>query len=197
MSRGSNAHARAHAAKFLPLIGLVGCLTSHTGSDAPDSAITMAGSMAGASTTTPSGGNSATQDELATSWPSCGTAPSSSTACRRTCSAVRSTDTPFYAFDTSTCEQRPLQPCAAGGTAQSAADGMLAGLVDAAIVGQLYEDSLLVDFEGGCPTRLHTSLQHRLEHIEALLEVLGGARWACALDLQCAAFAGPSTLATP
>jgi hypothetical protein len=118
--------------------------------------------------------------------------------CHRDCSASGVAGPNVARVDASTCESRPLEPCADGITSQAQLDTMLHAVLRDQHDFQLgLEDSLLVDFANGCPTQLRTTLNQPLDQIDALLETLGRVRWACAAELTCGIVVGPSTIAAP
>lgn len=80
-------------------------------------------------------------------------------------------------------------------TDQGALNGTIGALVSDSVRLQLGEDALVVDFVNGCATRIYTSLGKRIDAVEPLLESLSRTSLSRALQLNCAEFEGPSTLA--
>ena len=123
----------------------------------------------------------------------------SSAPCRHDC-AIPPGGTPLVRkVDDSTCAERLLEPCGDGATVQAQVDAMLREVVRAPDAPwlNLNEDALYVEFENGCPTRLHTAWSQVLDGVDPLLETLSHVRWSCAVELTCGVFEGPSTLVTP
>lgn len=120
----------------------------------------------------------------------------SSAPCRHDCSISADAS---RSIDASTCARRALEPCVLATTVQAQVDAMLREIMSAPEAPPLglNEDSLFVEFENGCPTRLKTRFSHGLDGVEPLLETLSHVRWACAVEFTCAQFEGPSTLAAP
>jgi hypothetical protein len=116
----------------------------------------------------------------------------SSSSCEHTCPVPA---TPVIEVAGTPCAQRAWQACREGLTAQSQLDATLGALLDVSGFAIGSEDTLILSFRDGCPTRFFQSLGAAdAADATRLTAALGDVRLTCARELACAIVNGPSTL---